>query len=104
MVGDKDLNLYYEKTSDKKLQMDIWNTAGDIGYEEYFIPEPKYALVDDHTPFLRKGIPAVDIIDFDYPYWHTTSDSLDKVTPSSLEVVGETVLQWLMEEDLIEGE
>ena len=45
-------------------------------------------MLDDHTPFLVQGIPAVDIIDFDYPYWHTTEDTLDKISPDSLERVG----------------
>jgi len=96
MIGDADLNLYYEKTSQQEIREEIWAIGRELGYEEYFIPSPKYAVIDDHTPFLNQGIPAVNIIDFDYPYWHTTSDTLDKVSPDSLEVVGETVLQWLM--------
>jgi len=96
MIGDADLNLYYEKTSQREIQEEIWTIGKELGYEEFFIPSPKYAVIDDHTPFLNQGIPAVNIIDFDYQYWHTTSDTLDKVSPDSLEVVGETVLQWLM--------
>ena len=53
-------------------------------------------MLDDHTPFLEAGIPAVDIIDFDYPYWHTTADTPDKVSPASLQIVGETVRAWLI--------
>ena len=52
-------------------------------------------MLDDHTPFLQVGIPAVDIIDFDYPYWHTTEDTADKVSAESLEAVGETLLKWI---------
>jgi Zn-dependent M28 family amino/carboxypeptidase len=52
-------------------------------------------MVDDHIPFVRKGIPSVDIIDFDYPYWHTTHDTLDKLSPASLEQVGGTLQSWL---------
>lgn len=104
MVGDRDLNLHYEKTSHPRLRREIWDIATVIGYEGYFIPTEKHALIDDHTPFLNQGFPAVDIIDFDYPYWHTTMDTLDKVSPASLKVVGETVLQWLMEQDRLEGE
>ncbi len=52
-------------------------------------------MTDDHTPFLLAGIPAIDIIDFDYPYWHTLEDTPDKVTPASLKAVGDTLLQWL---------
>ena len=52
-------------------------------------------MLDDQTPFLDKGIPAVNIIDFDYPYWHTTQDTIDKISASSLEVVGKTLLAWI---------
>ena len=57
--------------------------------------QEKFSMLDDHTPFLEAGISAVDIIDFDYPYWHTTEDTADKVSPESLQVVGDTMLAWL---------
>jgi Zn-dependent M28 family amino/carboxypeptidase len=53
-------------------------------------------MIDDHTPFLKAGIPAVDIIDFDFPYWHTRADTPDKVTAQSLKAVGDTLLAWLI--------
>jgi hypothetical protein len=53
---------------------------------------PSLALEDDHLPFLRAGIPAVDIIDFDFPAWHTAADTLDAVSARSLQVVGDVVL------------
>ncbi len=96
MVGDADLNLYLEQNSDLQLSASIWAQAAALGYEEFFIPLPKYSMLDDHTPFLRAGIPAVDIIDFDYPYWHTVEDTLDKVSAESLEAVGATLLAWLI--------
>ena len=52
-------------------------------------------MMDDHTPFLEAGIPAVDIIDFDYPFWHTASDTSDKVSSKSLQIVGETLRVWM---------
>jgi hypothetical protein len=52
-------------------------------------------MTDDHTPFLVRGYPAVDVIDFDYPYWHTLQDTCDKISPESLERVGRTVQRWL---------
>ncbi len=55
-------------------------------------------MLDDHTPFLEAGIPAVDIIDFDYPYWHTTQDTPDKVSAESLQVVGATLRAWIMQQ------
>ncbi len=97
MVGDADLQLYYERSSDPALSAEIWQVAARLGYAQ-FIPEPKYSILDDHTPFLQAGIRAVDIIDFDYPYWHTTADTLDKVSAESLEAVGATVLAWLLGE------
>jgi Zn-dependent M28 family amino/carboxypeptidase len=95
MIGDADLNIYIEKTSDRQLVNEIWTEASELGYERAFIPEPKYSILDDHTPFLEIGIPAVDIIDFDYPYWHTTSDTVDKVSAESLEIVGRTLQGWI---------
>ena len=54
-------------------------------------------MTDDHIPFKEAGIPAVDIIDFDYPYWHTTQDTVDKLSPDSLERVGRVLEYWLEE-------
>jgi len=95
MIGDADLNIYREKNSDSTLTDQIWQTASGLGYANNFIDEEKYNMLDDHTPFLEKGIPAVDIIDFDYPYWHTISDTADKVSPESLAIVGNTLLTWV---------
>lgn len=95
MVGDKDLNIYMERNSDPKLNAEIWNAAGQLGFQKFFISTSKYAMMDDHSPFIKNGIPALDIIDFDYPFWHTTHDTIDKVSPQSLEVVGKTIYYWL---------
>ena len=97
MVGDADQQLHYERSSDAALRQQIWSVANDLGYGDAFIPTPKYSMLDDHTPFLEIGIVAVDIIDFDYPYWHTGEDTLDKVSAASLERVGRT-LQVLLQE------
>lgn len=97
MIGDANLNIYKERNSNQALNNEIWSKANDLGYSSQFIPQPKYAILDDHTPFLEAGIPAVDIIDFDYPYWHTTLDTPDKVSALSLQVVGETLLAWLIQ-------
>jgi glutaminyl-peptide cyclotransferase len=95
MIGDADLQLYYEKNSDEALRKAIWDKAEQLGYGSAFIPEEKFSMLDDHTPFIEAGIPAVDIIDFDYPYWHTTLDTADKVSQESLAAVGETLTSWL---------
>jgi Zn-dependent M28 family amino/carboxypeptidase len=97
MVGDADLNLHYEMNSDPVIRSEIWGTAARLGYGDVFIPDEKHSILDDHTPFLEKGIPAVDIIDFDYPYWHTTSDTPDKVSAESLQAVGNTLWHWVVE-------
>jgi len=97
MIGDADQQIYFDQNSNREWSQRIWSTAGELGYGQYFIPKVKYAMFDDHTPFAQQGIPAVDIIDFDYPYWHTTADTADKLSPDSLEHVGRT-LQVLLEQ------
>ena len=95
MVGDYELNIYQELNSDAQLIEEIWTIASELGYGQ-FIHEYKYQILDDHIPFLLNNIPAVVIIDFDYPYWHTTQDTIDKVSEESLDAVGETLLAWLL--------
>lgn len=97
MIGDASLNIYKEKNSNVALSNQIWNVAAELGYAQQFISTVKWDMLDDHTPFLEKGIPAVDIIDFDYPYWHTTADTADKTSPQSLKIVGDTLLHWLIQ-------
>lgn len=94
MIGDADLNIYKERNSDPALTDEIWLVAESIGYGAQFLPEYKYTMVDDHLPFIKMGIPAVEIIDFDYPYWHMLADTPDKVSPLSLEAVGKTLWVW----------
>ncbi|MGQ9491855.1 MAG: M28 family peptidase [Anaerolineae bacterium] len=95
MIGDAEQQIYQERTSTRALVAGIWQVAAELGYGEFFLPAEKYSITDDHTPFLRLGIPAVDLIDFDYPYWHTTQDTLDKVSPASLERVGRVLQRFL---------
>ncbi len=95
MIGDKNLDLFYETNSNAALNQEIWKTASNLGYTQ-FTPRSKFNMLDDHTPFLEAGIPAVDIIDFDFPPWHTTSDTADQVSAESLNAVGSTLLSWLI--------
>jgi hypothetical protein len=97
MIGDAEQQIYKERNSTPELIERIWRIASELGYEAYFIPEYNWSILDDHTPFLEAGIPAVDLIDFDYPYWHTTQDTADKVSAESLERVGR-VLEVLVED------
>jgi Zn-dependent M28 family amino/carboxypeptidase len=95
MIGDKELEIFIEKNSTKDLAGEIWTAAEQAGYREYFVNDEKYSLIDDHLPFINRGIPAVLIIDFDYPFWHTNNDAIDKVSPESLVIVGEVLLNWI---------
>lgn len=95
MVGQTEQTFYYEHNSNPPLQEALWDIAAKLGYGAAFIPEFKYTMMDDHLPFTEKGITAVDIIDFDYPHWHTVGDTADKATPASLEQVGRTIEVWL---------
>jgi len=95
MIGDSDQQIYYEVNSDRALSDRIWSVAAQLGYGDHFIPQARWQIIDDHIPFAKRGIPAIDIIDFDYPYWHTINDTTDKVSPDSLERVGRTLQMFL---------
>ena len=93
MMGYKNLELGRDNLSTRWLQDIIWRTARDIGYGKYFIDQPEGVGGDDHEPFLRAGIDAVDLIQLSgYPYWHRAEDTADKVSPQSMKIVGDTVL------------
>jgi Zn-dependent M28 family amino/carboxypeptidase len=95
MIGYKTLSLPREGYSTKWLTDIIWETARSLGHGAHF-PEREEFAEDDHFPFLRAGVPSVNLIQLtDYieaGYWHTAQDTLDKVSPQSLKIVGETVL------------
>jgi glutaminyl-peptide cyclotransferase len=101
MIGDVDQQIFFERNSDAALQFQLWEIAATLGYDDVFIDEYRWAMYDDHVPFAQRGITAVDIIDFDYVYWHTTQDTLDKVSPESLERVGRVLQVWLEEEEAV---
>ncbi len=95
MIGDKDLGIIQEGNSAGPLLKLVWQTARDLGYGKYFL-DSGFATEDDHLPFLRKGVNALDLIDFDYgpnnEYWHTEKDTMDKLSAHSLEVVGNVLV------------
>ena len=91
MMGDADLQLPRERFSTDLLVDTLWQIAANLSYDHIFLDQDGPALIDDHRPFLSAGIPAVDIIDFTYPYWHTLEDTPDKCSAASLEVVGRVV-------------
>ena len=98
MIGDKNLNIRKETQSTEWLKTIIWNTAVSLGYSREF-PNESIEVADDHIPYLKAGIPAADLIDFDYPPWHTAEDTLDKTSGRSLKIVGEVVYFSLPEID-----
>ncbi len=98
MVGDSDQRFPFEQRSLQsapEVAQDIWDIAAELGYQEQFPQVPGSSILDDHVPFIRRGIPSVDIIDLDYPFWHTTADTLDKVSAESLERVGRVLQTYL---------
>lgn len=92
MIGDRDLNILDELNSTPELRRLAAAVAADLGYEAHFSAGQE-AMEDDHLPFLALGAPAIDLIDFDYEHWHQDSDTLDKISAKSLEIVGRVVLE-----------
>ena len=88
MIGDRDLR---PQARDRRRPRGSPTSSGRrrnaLGHGSTFVPE-SFAVEDDHVPFLNAGVPAVDIIDLEYPPWHTAEDTLDKVSARSMEVVG----------------
>jgi Zn-dependent M28 family amino/carboxypeptidase len=91
MIGDRNLNIRRESNSTPWLTDAIWAAAGRLGHSRHFLAEST-PIEDDHLPFLQAGVPSVDIIDLDYPAWHTAADTLDAVSARSLQIVGDVVL------------
>ena len=98
MIGDADLGIVKESNSTAWLREQIWTAARSLGYAKSFLDQ-EMAIADDHMPFLEAGVPAVDLIDFSYgpnhSYWHTDKDTLDKLSPRSLQITGQVVLESL---------
>ncbi len=96
MIGDRQLNIRRETNSTAWMTDIVWNVARRLGLQASFINE-SMAVEDDHLPFLKAGVPAIDIIDLDYPAWHTAQDTLDAVAARSLQTVGDVVVAALPE-------
>ncbi len=94
MIGDRDLHVTIPQNSDDRLSELALEGAEESGLDTYFSRSPQ-VILDDHVQFLKKGIPAVNLIDFNYgeanSYWHTDADAMDKISGKSLEIVGEVV-------------
>jgi len=97
MIGEKGVRIRKEGFSadhSGNILNDIYRIADSLGIAA-FVNEKGTYILDDHIPFIKKGIPAVDLIDFDYPYWHTLEDTPDKCSPGSLEAVGRVLIEYI---------
>ena len=96
MIGDADLNIEREQNSTPWLEDLVYQAATRLGYQSHFFART-IPMEDDHKPFLVRGVPSADLIDFDYGYgnvfWHTPQDTVDKLSPKSLEIVGTVTLE-----------
>lgn len=100
MIGDRNLNISIPRNSSARLVKELFDAARELGVRPQFsLGDP---ILDDHVPFLIAGMPAVDLIDFEYgsapglnDYWHTTNDTLDKLSVKSMQTVGDVVLQMI---------
>ena len=96
MMGYKNLELGRDPTSTRWLQDIIWQTGRGLGYGKVFVDREEGVGGDDHEPFLRAGVEAVDVIQLtSYPHWHRADDTIDKVSAQSMKTVGDTILESL---------
>jgi len=100
MIGDRDLGILEDMNSSAPLRELVWQTADRLGYGKYFLKN-RGAIEDDHVPFLRRGVNALDLIDYDYgpnnAYWHNDKDTLDKLSAQSFQIVGRVLMEVLKE-------
>jgi Zn-dependent M28 family amino/carboxypeptidase len=95
MVADKDQQFFQEGnslTGAPEVVDLVWTTARDVGHGDRFFASPRHTLIDDHVELQKVGIRAIDVVDFDYPSWHTPHDTIDKVGAASLQVVGDVAM------------
>ncbi len=99
MVGDRNLNISVPRNSSRVLVKELFSAAHELGVRPQF-GLYGHEILDDHVPFLMLGMPAIDVIDFEYgsvpglnDYWHTTNDTLDKLSIESMQTVGDVVLR-----------
>jgi Zn-dependent M28 family amino/carboxypeptidase len=93
MIGDRNLTIRRESNSARWLTDIVWGTAKKLGHRTFMDEET--TVEDDHIPFVKAGVPSLDIIDLDYAQWHTAADTIEAVAAGSLQIVGDTLLQSL---------
>jgi glutaminyl-peptide cyclotransferase len=96
MVGDRSLGVTLPADSPSEMARDIFAAAEALKLRSYFTYLDR-DMIDDHSPLNAIGIPTIDVIDFDYPWWHTASDTIDKISAESLQIVGSVALYYLSE-------
>jgi glutaminyl-peptide cyclotransferase len=94
MIAERSARFLRETHSTPWLTDIVWSTAQKMGHGSMFV-NASTPIEDDHIPFLNAGVPATDIIDLDYPAWHTPADTLDQISARSLQVVGDVVIEAL---------
>jgi len=96
MIGDSDLNIDRDSNSTPWLEDTVYEAATRLGYQSHFFSR-NAGMEDDHLPFMKRGVPSADLIDFSYGYnnvfWHSPQDTADKLSPKSLQIVGSVVLE-----------
>jgi glutaminyl-peptide cyclotransferase len=96
MVGDRSLDVTLPADSPPEIARDIFAAAEALKLRSYFTYLDR-EMIDDHSPLNAIGIPTIDVIDFDYPWWHTAGDTIDKISAQSLQIVGSVALYYLSE-------
>jgi len=95
MIGSLEVKIMRDTNSTPWLTEFIWATAAQLGYQTTFVDRNYPVTGDDHLSFIRRGVAGCDLIDFSIPYWHTTQDTIDKIDPKSLAIVGEVLAETL---------
>lgn len=101
LVADRELQIYQEGNSlvgAPEVVSLVWDTAKDLGYGGTFVSSPRHTLIDDHLELQKAGLRAIDVVDFDYPAWHTPEDTMDKVSAASLQIVGDLAMALIRRE------
>lgn len=102
LVADRDLQIYQEGNSlvgAPEVVERVWETARELGYAGRFVASPRHTLIDDHLELQKVGIRAIDVVDFDYSWWHTPFDTIDKVSAASLQIVGDVAMALVRKEE-----
>jgi glutaminyl-peptide cyclotransferase len=95
VIGGENQQIFIERNSDSALSAAIWSVADQLGFGDFIVSEPKWAIEGAHNALLAEGIPTVTLIDHDYAYLRTVEDTIDKLSPDSFARIGETLLTWL---------